>query len=72
MTKEKKTDIDKKVDLGPDKDEHISQYGKQDSESSRKIFDSSDDNTTGSYTISNKSNAVQDNAHMNPKLRSKQ
>ena len=63
-------DKDKEVDLGPQKDEHINQYGKQENTDSRELFDGKDSSSVNSDTISNKKNSVQENAHKDAQSKS--
>ncbi|TVZ51982.1 hypothetical protein [Dokdonia sp. Hel_I_53] len=62
----------KEIDLGPQKDEHINQYGVQDDETLKRKINPSEDDANESSTISNKANAVQDHAHKDAEIRSKQ
>jgi hypothetical protein len=64
-------DLDNK-EHGVHKDKHINQYGDQSKDSSQPKRDAGEANEAGSKTLSNKENAVQDNAHKDAKQKSKQ
>ena len=63
-------DLDNK-EHGVHKDKHINQYGDQSKDSSQPKRDAGDASKAGSKTLSNKENAVQDNAHKDAKQKSK-
>ncbi|WP_298328440.1 hypothetical protein [uncultured Dokdonia sp.] len=64
-------DLDNK-EHGVHKDKHINQYGDQNKDSSQPKRDAGETNKAGGNTLSNKENAVQDNAHKDAKQKSKQ
>ena len=54
------------------KDKHINQYGDQNKDSSQPKRDAGDPSKSGSKTLSNKKNVVQDNDHRDAEQNSRQ
>ena len=57
---------------GVHKDKHINQYGDQNKDSSQPKRDAGDPSKSGSKTLSNKKNVVQDNDHRDAQQKSRQ
>ena len=57
---------------GVHKDKHINQYGDQNKDSSQPKRDAGDPSKSGSKTLSNKKNVVQDNDHRDAEQKSRQ